>query len=53
MPHDIDLDLVSLYVAEYIPIENVDKLNKGLKKLVRDYPYPYQHGQGELVEQFV
>src|SRR5699024_5737152 len=35
MPQDIDVDLVSLFVAEYIPIENVDKLNKGLKKLIK------------------
>lgn len=52
MPQDIDLELVSLYVAEYIPIENVDNLNKGLKRLIKDHPYPHQYGQGEHVEQF-
>lgn len=52
MPQGIDLDLVTLHVAEYIPIENVDKLNKGLRKLIRDHPYPYQFGQDEWVEQF-
>lgn len=52
MPQDIDLDLVTLHVAEYIPIENVDKLNNGLRKLIRDNPHPYQFGQSEWVEQF-
>lgn len=52
MPQDIDIDLVSLFVAEYIPIENVDKLNKGLKKLIKDYPYSFQYRQVEWVDEF-
>jgi hypothetical protein len=52
IPQDIDLDLLSVYVAEYIPIENVDKLNKGLKKLVKNYPFRFQHGQAERVDEF-
>ncbi|MFB6465428.1 hypothetical protein ACE38V_01290 [Cytobacillus sp. Hz8] len=52
IPQDIDLDLLSVYVAEYIPIENVDKLNKGLKKLVKNYPFRFQHGQAEHVDEF-
>jgi hypothetical protein len=34
-PTNVDVDLLSLYVSEYIPIENVDKLNKGLKKVYK------------------
>ncbi|MCL7747343.1 MULTISPECIES: hypothetical protein [Bacillaceae] len=52
IPQDIDLDLLSVYVAEYIPIEDVDKLNKGLKKLVKNYPFRFQHGQAERVDEF-
>ncbi|MEC3655853.1 hypothetical protein P9148_12200 [Bacillus siamensis] len=52
IPKDIDLDLLSIYIAEYIPIENVDMLNKGLKKLVKNYPYGFQHGQAENVDEF-
>jgi hypothetical protein len=52
IPQDIDIDLISLYVAEYIPIEDVDKLNRGLKKLVKNYPYRLQHGQDERVDEF-
>jgi hypothetical protein len=52
LPQDIDIDLISLYVAEYIPIEDVDKLNRGLKKLVKNYPYRLQHGQDERVDEF-
>lgn len=52
IPEDIEVDLLSLYVAEYIPIENVDKLNKGLKKLLRNYPPRSQFGQIERVDEF-
>ncbi|MDL4840352.1 hypothetical protein [Aquibacillus rhizosphaerae] len=52
IPQDIDLDLLSVYVAEYIPIEDIDKLNKGLKKLVKNYPLGYEHGQAERVDEF-
>ncbi|MFP7416102.1 hypothetical protein [Priestia filamentosa] len=52
IPQDIELDLLSIYVAEYIPIENVDKLNKGLKKLIKDHPFQFQHGQVERVDEF-
>jgi hypothetical protein len=52
LPQDIDLDLISIYVAEYIPIENVDKLNKGLKKLVKNYPFRFQYGQAEHIDEF-
>jgi len=51
-PQGIDIDLISLYVAEYIPIEDVDKLNRGLKKLVKNYPYRFQHGQSERIDEF-
>ncbi|MFD1863478.1 hypothetical protein [Planococcus chinensis] len=51
-PQDIDVDFLSIYVAEYIPIENVDKLNKGLKKLVKNYPSPFNHGQTERIDEF-
>lgn len=36
-PENVDVDLLSIYVSEYIPIENVDKLNKGLKKVFKVY----------------
>ena len=52
IPQDIELDLLSVYVAEYIPIENVDKLNKGLKKLIKKYPTWHQHGQAERIDEF-
>ncbi|PGX73135.1 hypothetical protein [Priestia megaterium] len=52
IPKDIELDLLSVYTAEYIPIENVDMLNKGLKKLIRDYPYRSQFGQEDIVDDF-
>ncbi|RAS89615.1 hypothetical protein A3863_10370 [Priestia endophytica] len=52
IPQGIELDLLSLYVAEYIPTENIDKLNKGLKKLIKDYPVPSQYGQAEIVDEF-
>ncbi|PFC51164.1 hypothetical protein CN282_12305 [Bacillus thuringiensis] len=52
IPQDIDIDLVSLYVAEYIPIEDVDKLNRGLKKLVKNFPYRLQYGQDEQIDEF-
>lgn len=53
IPRDIDLDLLSVYVAEYVPIENVDKLNKGLKKLVKSYPSRFfQYRQAEQVDKF-
>lgn len=52
MPNDIELDLLSLYVAEYIPIENIDKLNKGLKKLIKKFPARYEHGQQERIDNF-
>ncbi|MDA2328241.1 hypothetical protein PDN49_27160 [Bacillus cereus] len=52
IPQDIDIDLISLYVAEYIPIENVDKLKRGLKKMVKNFPYPLQYGQDEQIDKF-
>ncbi|RAS75115.1 hypothetical protein [Priestia endophytica] len=52
IPQDIELDLLSVYVAEYIPTENVDKLNKGLKKLINNHPRHFQHGQAERVDEF-
>ncbi|MGG0332482.1 hypothetical protein ABEY49_26925 [Priestia megaterium] len=52
IPNDIELDLLSVYAAEYIPIENVDMLNKGLKKLIRNYPYGFQHGHEDIVDTF-
>ncbi|MHA7098046.1 hypothetical protein [Priestia aryabhattai] len=52
IPKDIELDLLSVYAAEYIPIENVDILNKGLKKLIRDYPYRSQFGQEDILDDF-
>ncbi|MGA3854629.1 hypothetical protein ACPCW1_17260 [Bacillus pumilus] len=52
MPQGVDLDLLSVYVAEYIPIENIDTLNKGLKKLIEDYPSKFQHGQAERIDEF-
>lgn len=36
-PTNVDVDLLTLYVSEYIPIENVDKLNKGLKKVFKTF----------------
>lgn len=35
IPKDVDVNLLVMYVAEYIPIENIDKLNKGMKKLFK------------------
>lgn len=52
IPQDVELDLLSVYVAEYIPIENVDKLNKGLKKLMKKYPVWHQHGQADRIDEF-
>jgi hypothetical protein len=37
IPRDVSVDLLSLYIAEYIPIENIDELNKGLRKLFKDF----------------
>src|SRR5690606_21904398 len=49
---DIEVDFLSLYVAEYIPIENIDILNKGLKKLFKKYPARYQFGKITQVDKF-
>ncbi|MEC3756028.1 hypothetical protein P9160_01115 [Bacillus halotolerans] len=49
---DIELDLISLYVAEYIPTENIDSLNKGLKKLINKFPSRHEFGQLERVDEF-
>ncbi|SIT75499.1 hypothetical protein SAMN05428946_1170 [Edaphobacillus lindanitolerans] len=46
------MELLSVYVAEYIPIENVDQLNKGLKKLVRKYPLRFQPSRIESIDEF-
>lgn len=46
-PNNIELDLLSLYVAEYIPTENLDNLNKGLKKLIKKFPSKHEYGQFE------
>ncbi|WP_181349361.1 hypothetical protein [Thalassobacillus sp. CUG 92003] len=51
-PIGVELDLLSLYVAEYIPIENVDELNKGLKKLMKKYPMSHQYGQVGRLNEF-
>ena len=51
-PNDVEIDLLSIYVSEYIPIENIDKLNKGLKKLLKKYPDRYGYGQIKLVDEF-
>lgn len=37
IPKEVEVNLVSMYVAEYIPIENIDKLNKGLKKVFKNF----------------
>ncbi|MDZ5712793.1 hypothetical protein [Jeotgalibacillus haloalkalitolerans] len=37
IPSGVEVNLVSMYVAEYIPIENIDKLNKGLKKIFKNF----------------
>src|SRR5688572_25654746 len=47
IPEGVELDLLALYVAEFIPIENVDKLNKGLKKLISKYPEKFAHVDAE------
>lgn len=52
IPKEIDLDFLSIYLAEYIPIENVDQLNKGLKKLVKKYPLRFQYEQAERIDEF-
>jgi len=53
-PDNIDIDLLSLHVAEYIPIENIDELNKGLKKLFKKYPFKYHFfGQIKQVTEYV
>ncbi|WP_252504051.1 hypothetical protein [Sporosarcina sp. Marseille-Q4943] len=52
IPQDIELDLLSVYVAEYIPIEHVDKLNKGLKKLVNKHRMQYEFGQIDRIDDF-
>lgn len=36
-PYGIELDLASITVGEYIPIENIDMMNEGLKKLFKQY----------------
>lgn len=51
-PDDIKVDFLSLYVAEYIPIENVDILNKGLKKLYKKYPARFGYGQNAQIDEF-
>lgn len=37
IPQGDDVNLLSVYVAEYIPIEDIDKLNKGLKKAFKEF----------------
>src|SRR5690242_10481539 len=37
VPEDTGVSLLSMYVAEYIPIEYIDNLNKGLKKIFREF----------------
>ncbi|OIJ22014.1 hypothetical protein BKP45_04880 [Anaerobacillus alkalidiazotrophicus] len=37
IPEGVEVNLLSIYVAEYIPIENIDKLNKGLKKIFKEF----------------
>ncbi|KAF6538690.1 MULTISPECIES: hypothetical protein [Bacillus] len=51
-PNNIELDLLSLYVAEYIPTENLDNLNKGLKKLIKKFPSKHEYGQFERIDNF-
>ncbi|EQM25336.1 MULTISPECIES: hypothetical protein [Bacillus] len=50
MPRDVELDFLSLYVAEYIPTEHVDKLNRGLKKLIQKFPPKHQFEQLQHLE---
>lgn len=37
IPEDVGVNLLSMYVAEYIPIEYIDNLNRGLKSVFREF----------------
>jgi len=37
IPEDVEVNLLSMYVAEYIPIEYIDNLNKGLKSVFKEF----------------
>lgn len=37
IPIEVQMDLLSMRVAEYIPVENLDMLNKGLKKIFKEF----------------
>src|SRR5699024_7619383 len=41
-PEDIQLTLERVYIADYMPIENVDVFNKGLKRLFSKKRAPFQ-----------
>lgn len=43
IPKGVEVNLISMYVAEYIPIENIDKLNKGLKKVFKNFAPKYMN----------
>lgn len=51
-PEDIQLTLERVYIADYMPIENVDVFNKGLKRLFSKKRAPFQHGNEERVDDF-
>lgn len=37
IPKEVEVNLFSIYVAEYIPIENIEQLNKGLKRVFKKF----------------
>lgn len=51
-PKDVQLILKDVYIADYIPIENIDVFNKGINKMFSQNRAPFQHGNEERVDDF-
>lgn len=51
-PEEVDLELLSVNIAEYIPVEEIEALHKGLKKLFKKNPTFYNQMDLQRIEQF-
>lgn len=52
-PSYMDIDLLSVYVSEYIPIENIDNLEKGLLKIFKEHkPVSYAYNDPSQIKTF-
>ncbi|WP_202081590.1 hypothetical protein [Caldalkalibacillus salinus] len=52
IPKDVQVNLLSMRVAEYIPIENIDKLNKGLKRLFKVFKPKWYTNEISRIDDF-